>query len=294
MGAHAGDYNQLSTGVAVLGTFVSAVPSPSALEAVEHLLAWKLALHGVPAFGKVAVRVKPAEAFYTPFRPGQLVHLHRVAGHREGDSTDCPGDAFYARLPSMRPVIAGLAGTPLKLTLTADQSTVAPGTTVALAGQLAGLEGAPAVAAAVQIQTVDAGTTTPIATVTTDATGAFAASVPVTQTVSVRALHRLAPAAVSDVVTVAVAPVLTLALASSPPSPVRVSGTVDPPRARVTIVGSLASALLAEDDQPRARDHLLEEALVVPHHQLAVDLLHRLQGDADGDEQRRPGEGVSW
>src|SRR3954463_15817401 len=29
-----------------------------------------------------------------------------------------------------------------------------------------------------------------------------------------------------------------------------------------------------------------EETLVVPHHQLAVDLLHRLQSDANRDEER--------
>ena len=34
----------------------------------------------------------------------------------------------------------------------------------------------------------------------------------------------------------------------------------------------------------------LQEALVVPHHQLAVDLLHRLEGDADRDQDRRAGE----
>src|SRR3954447_13999451 len=35
---------------------------------------------------------------------------------------------------------------------------------------------------------------------------------------------------------------------------------------------------------------LFEEALVVPHHQLAVDLLHRFERDPDGDEQGRPAE----
>src|SRR4051812_12918580 len=34
-----------------------------------------------------------------------------------------------------------------------------------------------------------------------------------------------------------------------------------------------------------------EEPLVVPHHQLAVDLLHRLEGDPDGDKDGRAPEG---
>ena len=248
IGAHAGGYNRVSTGIAVLGTFVSAVPSRAALDAVEHLLAWKLALHGVPALGKVGVRVNPADAFFTPFRPGQLVQLHRVAGHREGDSTDCPGAAFYARLPSMRPRIALLAGTPLKLTLTADHQTVAPGTLVTVSGSLSGLPapgvtgspgvgtpvvGAPVAGAPVEIQTVDGGVETTIATVTTDANGLFTTPLTITRNVNVRALYLQVPPAVSDVVTIGVAPVLTLAVVAG--SPARVGGTVTPPKPRVTI-----------------------------------------------------------
>lgn len=97
-----------ATGVAVLGTFIDIVPPPAAIRALERLLAWKLSLHGVPAVGHVTVEVDPADAFYTPFKPGAHVSLPRVAGHRQGDSTDCPGDAFFARLPSIRPHVAAL------------------------------------------------------------------------------------------------------------------------------------------------------------------------------------------
>ena len=103
VGAQAGAYNEESTGVAVLGTFTSVVPPQAAITALEHLLAWKLALHGVPALGRVMVVVDPADAFYTPFRPGAHVMLPRVAGHRDGDLTGCPGTAFYDRLPAIRP-----------------------------------------------------------------------------------------------------------------------------------------------------------------------------------------------
>src|SRR5260221_4699116 len=37
---------------------------------------------------------------------------------------------------------------------------------------------------------------------------------------------------------------------------------------------------------------LLQKAFVVAHRELTVDLFHRLESDADGDEQRRAGEGV--
>ena len=65
---------------------------------------------GSRSLGKVTVVVDPADAFYTPFRPGAHVLLPRVAGHRDGDLTDCPGNAFYDRLPAIRPRIAQLAG----------------------------------------------------------------------------------------------------------------------------------------------------------------------------------------
>src|ERR1019366_10824763 len=55
-------------------------------------------------------------------------------------------------------------------------------------------------------------------------------------------------------------------------------------------LGALASALLTEDDEPRSRYHLLEETLVVAHHQLAVYLLHGLERHSDADEQRRARE----
>ena len=62
IGAHAGGYNAESTGVAVLGTFMSVVPPPAAIRSLERLLAWKLALHGIPSLGKVTVVVDPADA----------------------------------------------------------------------------------------------------------------------------------------------------------------------------------------------------------------------------------------
>src|ERR1700752_2901268 len=42
---------------------------------------------------------------------------------------------------------------------------------------------------------------------------------------------------------------------------------------------------------PGITDGLLEEAFVVAHHELAVDLTHRLEGDADRYQQGGPVEG---
>jgi len=110
VGAHAGGYNLVSTGIAVLGSFMSVPISAPAQSALERLLAWKLSLHGVPAMGRVTVRVNPAGAVYSRFPANARVSLPRVAGHRDADSTDCPGDALYGELSGMRSRIHVLAG----------------------------------------------------------------------------------------------------------------------------------------------------------------------------------------
>ena len=230
LGAHAGGFNGVSTGIAVLGTFMDSVPPAPALDALERLLAWKLSLHGVPARGDVRVEVNPADAYYTPFRPGQRVRLPRIAGHRDGDLTDCPGDAFYHRLPAVRPRVAALAGPLSRLTVTPAGVVVGPGETVTLHGRLL-TDGAGVGDASIAVQAV-AGRRT-LARVSTDSSGAWSADVIAGRNLVVRALHAPAPAVVSDVVEIGVAPVVTLALASSYPP--RVTGTVTPAKAKVTI-----------------------------------------------------------
>lgn len=125
VGAHAGGYNLVSSGVAVLGSFMSVPISAPARHALERLLAWKLSLHGVSATGRVAVRVNPAGARYSRFPAGAHVSLPHIAGHRDGDSTDCPGDALYGELPGIRPGVRRLAGRPARTTLSLLRS--APG-----------------------------------------------------------------------------------------------------------------------------------------------------------------------
>jgi hypothetical protein len=45
------------------------------------------------------------------------VPLPRIAGHRDGDSTNCPGDALYGELPAIRRRVRRLAGRPLRATI---------------------------------------------------------------------------------------------------------------------------------------------------------------------------------
>lgn len=233
IGAQAGGYNLASTGVVILGTFTGVAPAPAALAALERLLAWKLSLHGVPALGRVNVRVDSSGAVFTRFAPNTLVSLPRVAGHRDGDQTACPGNALYARLPSIRPHVAQLAGTPAKLTLAAGPQDVTMGQTVTLSGRLSLLGGAALGGAPLELQTVTPQGATTVGSATTAPDGTWSATFSPTQNTLVRALHRPSPSTVSDVALLGVQPAITLAVDAQ--SPLRVSGTVSPPKRFVTI-----------------------------------------------------------
>jgi N-acetylmuramoyl-L-alanine amidase len=212
VGAQAGGYNLASTGIAVLGSFMATPISPRARTALQRLLAWKLALHGVPARGRVAVRVNPAGAIYSRFPANALVPLPRIAGHRDADSTDCPGNVLYGQLGGIRGAVHRLAPNPTRATLalvttpaqapppavpalpnapaappeatpppapTPAAPTTAPAPTHALSGTLALLDATPVAAATVQIQqrTVarrgELVAETTIAQVVTDAAGGW-------------------------------------------------------------------------------------------------------------------------
>jgi uncharacterized protein with LGFP repeats len=184
VGAQAGGYNAYSTGIAILGTYSAQRISPAALAALEQLIAWKLSLHGAPCEGHVTVRVTAKGAVYSRFPAGASVSLPRVAGHRDADSTDCPGDALYAELASARHGASRLAGTANRLTL---QTLIgAGGLPSGLVGSLRRVDGPPLAGATVAIQqrtVANRGQTVAertVAQAVTDAGGGF--SVPLTFT----------------------------------------------------------------------------------------------------------------
>ena len=101
VGAHVVGYNQGSFGISVIGSYGTSAPPQATLDAVDHAIAWKLALSGVDAGGTTTLK-------------GTKINV--VSGHRDLGQTDCPGDALYAKLPQMRKDIAGIQknGGPVK------------------------------------------------------------------------------------------------------------------------------------------------------------------------------------
>ncbi|MFI2102876.1 N-acetylmuramoyl-L-alanine amidase [Isoptericola sp. NPDC019693] len=87
IGAHALGVNDETVGVSVLGNYDQATVSNAAVRGVIDLLAWKLALHGVPARG------------YTTLDGSREA---RISGHRDVGSTACPGASIYQRMGEIR------------------------------------------------------------------------------------------------------------------------------------------------------------------------------------------------
>src|SRR5262249_31112229 len=154
IGAQAQGWNSYSTGIACLGTFTNVTLPDDAVDALARLIGWKLSLHGVPVLGRVALpSLGGADNRY---RSGTNVTFQRVSGHRDGDSTSCPGNALYGQLGRLRTLANGYSGPVNGITVTtsAYQRGAKP---VALAGVLHFADGSSPAGATLSIEYTTAG-----------------------------------------------------------------------------------------------------------------------------------------
>jgi hypothetical protein len=100
IGAQAQGYNSQTTGIADIGDHSGLPASDAELNSFARLIRWKLPLHGTPTAGSVVLT--SGGGSLNRYKSGEQVTLDRVSGHRDGDSTACPGDAMYAQLPDLR------------------------------------------------------------------------------------------------------------------------------------------------------------------------------------------------
>ncbi|HUA11887.1 MAG TPA: N-acetylmuramoyl-L-alanine amidase [Solirubrobacteraceae bacterium] len=195
VGAQAGGFNTSSTGVAMLGTFSSVDISSAARRSLEALLSWKLALHGVPSAGEVTVRATRGAQRWSIHRPGERVILPRIAGHRQADLTDCPGNVLFAHLPSVRQTVHGSFPEGARLSAALARPAQQPPTAVReVQGRLARQDGRAIAGARVLVQARDVSrrgervSERTLATAVTDGGGAWHATVPAARGAAVRAL----------------------------------------------------------------------------------------------------------
>jgi uncharacterized protein with LGFP repeats len=103
IGAHSYGFNTDSTGVAVLGTFTSVAPPQAALDTVARVAAWKLGLTGADPTGTTTLVEGAPDGNFTYH---SNVTFHTISGHRDANSTECPGQFLYDELGSIRAAAA--------------------------------------------------------------------------------------------------------------------------------------------------------------------------------------------
>jgi putative cell wall-binding protein len=101
IGAHTGGFNSQLFGAAAIGTFNTATPPAAMMSAFDKLFAWKLSLAHVDPTARVTLS-------------GMSRPVYTVSGHRDADGapndTECPGNALYAKLASIRTAAKQLMG----------------------------------------------------------------------------------------------------------------------------------------------------------------------------------------
>jgi len=88
VGAHTLGYNDNAFAASAIGNYETARPSRAMVRAYGALFAWKLSLHGVNAADTRQ---------YVTSR-----YFQAINGHRDADSTACPGIYLYNRIPRIR------------------------------------------------------------------------------------------------------------------------------------------------------------------------------------------------
>ncbi|MFE6520724.1 FG-GAP-like repeat-containing protein [Streptomyces sp. NPDC057794] len=108
-GAHDVGFNTDTVGISYLGNFEKAKPTRAALDAISRLVAWKFGMYGIDPAGKVTLTSGVAAGQDgNKVAKGTSVTLPRVFGHRDTNTTACPGANLYSQLSR----IAQAAGTP--------------------------------------------------------------------------------------------------------------------------------------------------------------------------------------
>jgi hypothetical protein len=179
LGAQAGGFNAPSTGVSVIGDFSRVAPPKVAMESLARVLAWKLSIHGVPAKGRTTVTSGGGP--FTAYRAGTLVTLQRVSGHRDADTTACPGAAFYKRLPALRRRVAKLEGPISGLTLTTPTPDVQYGATYNVSGVLTLPNGVAGANEAIELRALSGGHEQVVGSAITAPDGSWSVDLPAPQ-----------------------------------------------------------------------------------------------------------------
>lgn len=129
IGAHASGVNAWTFGISVLGNYTDFRPSDAAVDTVSRVIAYKLKPTGLD----------PLELKTTIHKGKGTITVPVISGHRDVGATACPGNAFYAFLPTLRQMVAEYVSQPDEPIKVPDytllqQKQINAGTPIALAG----------------------------------------------------------------------------------------------------------------------------------------------------------------
>jgi uncharacterized protein with LGFP repeats len=103
-GSHTGGFNRDTWGVAMIGNFDDAPPTPIQLRTLGRLLGWRLGIDHVDPRGTVTLT--SAGGPNTNFPAGAVPTLPTIFSHRDVGATDCPGNVAYALMDEIRRMAA--------------------------------------------------------------------------------------------------------------------------------------------------------------------------------------------
>jgi hypothetical protein len=252
-GAQAQGYNSQSTGVANIGTYTDVPVSQAALNSMAALIRWKLPLHGAPTAGTTTL--KSAGGDTNRYPSGRVITVDRVIGHRDTNSTECPGEMLYGQLTQLRSMVGDLSPNPtLKAPDSRGRTVVAAalgtkrvryGRRVRLSGRLRTAAGKRVKGKWVYIQTLRGRTWHTATRVKTTRTGRFSALLKPTVTRLVRARFRgsgTLRSSASKAITLVVVPVVSLDSAparAAAGSKVALTGRVKPGKKKLVLIVQL-------------------------------------------------------
>ena len=133
VGAQAGGYNTVSTGIAVLGRSWKCRSRVPRAAPCRHC--WDGSWRCMACLRRDREGAgEPGRRLLQPLPRQRPLMLPRIAGHRDADSTDCPGNVLYGELPSIRASVRRLAPNPTRATLAVTPQAPVASTPTAAAG----------------------------------------------------------------------------------------------------------------------------------------------------------------
>lgn len=104
-GTHTGGFNRETVGVTMIGDLDKAAPSAAMTNSVARFLKWRLNKAGINPLATAQLRAEPFTA--SRFPAGAMTNLPTISGHRDYNSTSCPGEHGMAALGVIRAMVGG-------------------------------------------------------------------------------------------------------------------------------------------------------------------------------------------